>query len=33
LLHKKLEDVGVVEKITDKNGLKVIGKEEAAKLK
>jgi hypothetical protein len=33
LLNKKLEDVGVVEKITDETGLKVIGKEEAAKLK
>jgi hypothetical protein len=32
LLNKKLEEVGVVEKITDETGLKVIGKE-AAKLK
>ena len=29
LLNKKLEDAGVVEKITDETGLKVIGKEEA----
>lgn len=33
LLNKKLEDAGVVEKITDDTGLKVIGKEEVAKLK
>lgn len=33
LLNKNLEDVGVLEKITDETGLKVIGKEEAAKLK
>lgn len=33
LLNKKLEDTGVIEKITDETGLKVIGKEEAAKLK
>jgi hypothetical protein len=33
LLNKKLEDAGVVEKITDETGLKVIGKEEAAKQK
>jgi hypothetical protein len=33
LLNKKLEDAGVVEKITDETGLKVIGKEEAAKRK
>jgi hypothetical protein len=32
LMNKKLEDVGVVEKITDETGLKVIGREEAAKL-
>jgi len=32
LLNKKLEDVGVVDKITDETGLKVIGKEAAAKL-
>ena len=31
LLNKKLEDAGVVDKITDETGLKVIGKEEAAK--
>ncbi len=33
ILNKELEDRGVVEKITDETGLKVIGKEEAAKLK
>ena len=33
LLNKQLEDAGVVDKITDETGLKVIGKEEAAKLK
>ena len=33
LMNKKLEDAGVVEKITDESGLKVIGREEAAKLK
>lgn len=33
LLNKKLEDAGVVDKITDETGLKVIGKEAAAKLK
>ena len=32
LLNKELEDRGVVEKITDESGLRVIGKEEAAKL-
>jgi hypothetical protein len=32
LLNKQLEDAGVVEKITDETGLKVIGKEEARKL-
>jgi hypothetical protein len=32
LLNKELEDRGVVDKITDETGLKVIGKEEAAKL-
>jgi translation initiation factor 2 beta subunit (eIF-2beta)/eIF-5 len=32
LLNKKLEDAGVVEKITDETGLKVIGREEAKKL-
>ena len=32
LLNKKLEDAGVVEKITDETGLKVIGKEEASRL-
>ena len=33
LMNKKLEDAGIVEKITDESGLKVIGREEAAKLK
>jgi hypothetical protein len=33
LLNKKLEDAGVMEKITDETGLKVIGKEEAANLR
>ena len=33
LLNKKLEDEGLIDKITDESGLKVIGKEEAAKLK
>jgi predicted HNH restriction endonuclease len=32
LLNKKLEEEGIVEKITDETGLKVIGKEAAAKL-
>ncbi|CAJ1944032.1 unnamed protein product, partial [Cylindrotheca closterium] len=32
LLNKQLEDVGVVDKITDETGLKVIGKEAADKL-
>ena len=32
LLNKKLEDAGVVDKITDETGLKIIGKEEASKL-
>ncbi len=32
LLNKELEDRGVVEKITDETGLKVIGKDAAAKL-
>ena len=32
LLNKELEERGVVEKITDETGLKVIGREEAAKL-
>jgi len=32
LLNKKLEEEGLVEKITDETGLKVIGKEAAAKL-
>jgi len=31
LLNKKLEDEGLIEKITDESGFKVIGKEEAAK--
>jgi hypothetical protein len=33
LLNKQLEDAGVVEKITDETGLKIIGKEEAQKMK
>jgi hypothetical protein len=33
LLNKELEELGVVEKITDESGLKVIGKEAASKLK
>lgn len=33
LLNKQLEDAGIVEKITDETGLKVIGRDEAAKLK
>ena len=33
LLNKELEDMGVVEKITDESGLKVIGKEAAAAAK
>ena len=36
LLNKELEDRGVIEKITDETGLKVVGKEkaaEAAKMK
>lgn len=32
LMNKKLEEQGIVEKITDETGLKVIGKEAAAKL-
>jgi hypothetical protein len=32
LLNKKLEEEGILEKITDDTGLKVIGKEAAAKL-
>jgi hypothetical protein len=32
LLNKELEDKGVLEKITDETGLRVIGKEAAAKL-
>lgn len=32
LLNKKLEEEGIVEKITDESGLKVIGKEAAAKV-
>jgi hypothetical protein len=32
LLNKELEDRGVVEKITDESGLRVIGKEKAAEL-
>jgi len=30
LLNKELEDRGVIDKITDESGLKVIGKEAAA---
>lgn len=33
LLNKQLEEKGLLEKITDESGLKVIGKDEAAKLK
>ena len=33
LLNKELEDRGVVEKITDESGLKVIGKEAARAAK
>ncbi len=33
LLNKKLEDTGVIEKITDETGLKVIGKDAASKVK
>jgi hypothetical protein len=33
LFNKKLEDTGVIEKITDETGFKVIGKEAASKLK
>jgi hypothetical protein len=33
LLNKSLEDAGVVDKITDETGLKVIGREQVAKLK
>lgn len=32
MLNKELEDRGIVEKITDETGLKVIGKEAATKL-
>jgi len=32
LLNKKLEDEGIVEKITDESGLKVIGREAAKEL-
>lgn len=32
LLNKQLEDQGIIEKITDESGFKVIGKEAAAKL-
>ena len=32
LLNKELEDRGVIDKITDESGLRVIGKEEAAKI-
>ena len=33
LLNKELEDRGIVDKITDESGLKVVGKEAAAKAK
>ena len=33
LLNKELEDKGIVDKITDETGLKVIGKEAAAEIK
>ena len=33
LLNKQLEDAGIVEKVTDESGLKVIGRDEAARLK
>lgn len=33
LLNKKLEDEGLIEKITDETGFKIIGKEAASKLK
>ena len=33
LLNKNLEEAGIVEKITDESGLKVIGKDAAKKLK
>lgn len=33
LLNKELEDKGIVEKITDESGLRVIGKDAASKLK
>lgn len=33
LLNKELEDRGVLEKITDESGLRVVGKEAASKLK
>eukprot|EP00980_Cylindrotheca_fusiformis_P029858 scaffold23964_cov122-Cylindrotheca_fusiformis.AAC.2 len=32
ILNKQLEEAGMIDKITDETGLKVIGKEEAAKL-
>jgi hypothetical protein len=32
LLYKKLEEVGVVEKITDETGLKVIGRDESCSV-
>ncbi len=32
IMNKNLEDAGVIEKITDESGLKVIGREEAKKL-
>jgi len=32
IMNKNLEEAGVVEKITDETGLKVIGREEAQKL-
>lgn len=32
LLNKELEEKGIIDKITDETGLKVIGKEAASKL-
>jgi hypothetical protein len=31
-MNKNLEDAGVIDKITDETGLKVIGREEAKKV-
>lgn len=33
LLNRQLEEAGIIEKITDETGLKVIGRDEAAKIK